>query len=110
MSHVLKDCRFVKLVVLAALFALLGALAACDSENKIVRGTPVDVQSETLLELTVVDIVVGGVERWRFEARGFRSSTGFTPSHLREHMVQGLPISVRYHEEGEVFVIDDITD
>lgn len=99
-----------KLVVLATLFALVCALAACDSENKVVRGTPVNVQSETLLELTVVDVVVGGVERWHFEGRGFRSSTGFTPSHLREHMVQGLSITVRYHEEGEVFVIDDITD
>lgn len=85
-------------------------LAACDSQSGAVRGHVVDVQSKSLMELTSADIVDGGGKRWRFEARGFSDPSDFTPSHIREHMVLGEPVTVKYRKEDGVLMIDDITD
>jgi hypothetical protein len=90
--------------------ALLLMMGACEGQSGAVRGHVVDVQSESLLELTSAEIMDGDGKRWRFEARGFSDSAEFTPSHLREHMVLGEPVTVKYHDEDGVLVIDDITD
>ena len=93
-----------------AAVTLLLALGACGGDAGAVRGHVVDVQSKSLLELTSVEIVDGDGKRWTFEARGFSDPADFTPSHLREHMVLGEPVTVRYHDEDGVLVIDDIAD
>ena len=97
-------------VVAAIAVALLLTLGACGSQSGAIRGHLVDVQSESLLELTSAEIMDGDGKRWKFEARGFSEPGDFTPSHLREHMVLGEPVTVKYHDEDGVLVIDDITD
>ena len=48
-------------------------------------------------------------KKWHFEANG-KTFASFTPSHLNEHMLLGLRVTVVFHEEGEVLVVDDVTD
>lgn len=93
-----------------AVVGFLLVLAACDGQSGAVRGYVVDVQSASLLELTSVKIVDGGGKGWTFEARDFSDPADFTPSHLREHMLLGEPVTIKYHEEDGVLVIDDIAD
>ena len=96
-------------VAAIAVVALL-ALGACGGQSGAVRGHVVDVRSESLLEIESVEIMDGDGKRWRFEAREFSDPADFTPSHLREHMVLGEPVTVRYRNEDGVLVIDDIDD
>ncbi len=106
-------------VVLMAALALL--VAACgeasggpphspeSQQGGTVRGSIVDVSAQSLLELDSLTIEDASRTRWTLEARG-KAFDGFTPSHLREHMLLGLPVTVKYHREGEALVIDEITD
>lgn len=92
-----------------ALAMLVLALAACGGEEtESVRGAIVDVQESAPFILGSIDVQDEGGTLWHFEARG--ELEGFTPSHLREHMVQGLPVSVTYDEDGGTFVVVSITD
>jgi hypothetical protein len=98
-------------VWLAALGALscggTGQTDASPSGSGEVRGAIVGFESRSLLEFDSVDVRDGSGVVWRFDAGSYR---GFTPSHLRDHMVQGLPVTVRYHAEDGVLVIDDLFD
>ena len=38
---------------------------------------------------------------WTFQADG---PVGFTPSHIREHMMQGKAVTVRFRERDGLFV------
>ena len=89
---------------------LLLVLAACGSQSGVVRGHVVDVQSKSLMELVSAEILDRDGKRWTFEAHGFNDPSDFTPSHLREHMVLGEPVTVKYRREDGVLVIDDIND
>ncbi len=102
--------RWRRLAAALAAVGLLLAFGACGDQAGAVRGRVVDVQSASLLELTSAEIVDGDGKRWRFEARGFSDPIDFTPSHLRAHMVLGEPVTVEYHKEDGVLVIDDIDD
>ena len=64
-------------------------------------------EAQSLAELVSVDVEDAQGVMWHFVAGGFK---GFTPSHLREHMVQGAPVSVRYRKENGTLVIEEITD
>ena len=66
-------------------------------------------ESVSLTELAALEIRDEAGKRWTFEARGKRFAL-FTPSHLNEHQVLGLPVVVHYHNEADALVIDDITD
>ena len=77
--------------------------------SETVRGLLQEVNAKSLFELdsfTLMD--VGGV-RWSFDAQG-KSWGELTPSHLREHMVLGLPVTVRFHRENGVLIVDAIDD
>ena len=103
----------VKLVILGA--SVLG-LMACASDRepvaeapavKTVSGFIIAVEAKSIAELVSLDVEDAQRVMWHFVARDFK---GFTPSHLRDHMVQGAPVSVRYHEENSTFIIEEITD
>ena len=96
--------------------ALLISLCACGggaeqvastSFTSEVRGTVIEVKASSVLELISLDVEDDRGRMWHFLGGEFR---GFTPAHLREHMMQGLPVTVKYREENTVFVIDEITD
>ena len=106
-----------RLVAIAALMStmLFTLVAACGETpprtgaESEVRGMVQAVEPRSLLDIESLTIVDDEGVVWIFQG-GPRTPAGFTPSHLREHMLLGEPVSVFYHTEGETLVIDDITD
>jgi hypothetical protein len=106
-------------VVAIALLLALGVTAcsgAASNSNPtpemagdMVRGLIQNVDGKSLLELESLTIEDDSGKLWTFEARG-KIIPNFTPSHLNEHKVLGMPVTVEYHREGDALVIDDITD
>ena len=74
-----------------------------------VRGLLLEVNARSLLELETLTVRADDGAEWRLEARGKRFAL-FTPSHLREHMVSGLPVTVTFHRENGALVLDEIAD
>ena len=96
-------------VLAVAVLALFNA-GACDttgSAEDTVTGHVIDVSAKSLLEIDVLTIEDGEGAEWRFSGRGYR---GVSPSHLRQHMLQGFQIVVTYRDEGESLVIREIRD
>lgn len=97
----------------AAIVLLLvcAGVAGCGGEPDAgtARGYVIAVESRTLLELDSVSVRTEEGETIQLNARG-KLFPGFSPSHLREHMVQGLPVTVTYHRENGVLVLDDVRD
>ena len=93
--------------VLVALAALALALSGCGADQKTVTGFITDLQASSFAELASLDLRDEAGTTRHFKARG---AAGLTPSHLTEHMVQALPVTVTYHEENGTLIIDKITD
>ena len=74
-----------------------------------VRGQIIELSAESLHTIEVLAVEDGNGRIWRFD-RQDRPSPGFTPSHLREHMILGNPITITFHEHGGVLVIDVLKD
>ena len=96
----------------ALVFALFVSVVACGGGPptgpvETVRGAVVDLEARSLLELSWIDVVDDAGSRWHFSAGQYK---GFTPSHLREHMVQGQRVVVTYRNEEGTLVIVDIED
>lgn len=68
-----------------------------------------DVQAESLLELRSLTLRGDDGDLLRFEANG-KILAEFPPSHLREHMVLGLRVTVVFHREGDALILDDVID
>lgn len=73
----------------ALVSALLFSVVACGGGAptgpiETVRGAVVDLEARSLLELDWIDVVDDAGGRWHFSVGQYK---GFTPSHLREHMV-----------------------
>lgn len=74
-----------------------------------VRGLVLEVKAESLLAFESLTVRDEEGREWTFEAKGKRFA-GFTPAHLRDHMLSGLSVEVAFHREGEALVVDDISD
>ena len=99
-------------ITLIATALACGAGTSSDSKgqsSEMVHGLVRAVQTRSLLELESLTVEDDDGTEWRFEARG-RRFADFTPSHLREHMVLGVPVTATFHRENGVLVLDDITD
>jgi hypothetical protein len=100
--------------LLVALFVVVGCSTKSDEDTKDtqkVSGLITDVKASSLLELESIEVLDDEGVQWRFQAsRGGLTSDihGFTPSHLREHMVQGARIVVTYVKDGGVLIIVNI--
>ena len=94
-----------------AVLSVCAGVMACGGEPDVrtARGHVVGVESRTLLELDFVRVRTEAGETIQLSARG-KSFPGFSPAHLREHMIQGLPVTVSYHRENGEFVLDDVRD
>ena len=79
------------------------------AEPESVRGQIVEVVPLGLLDLDTLTIEDSDGARWHFEARGARFFN-FSPSHLTEHMVQGLPVTVTFMRDGDALVVSGIGD
>ena len=100
------------------LAAVVGGALSCGSDSDQdaaqpatgeVSGLILDLDARSLLELESVTLEDENGATWIFEAQGKRLA-GFTPSHLREHMLLGEPVTVAFHRENGVLVLDDVTD
>ena len=76
---------------------------------EVVRGIVLEVDAESLISLDALEVQDESGEIWRFEGRG-KVVPGFTPSHLSEHKLMGLNVEVSFYREGEVLVLDGISD
>ena len=96
-------------VLAVALLALFHAQACgtTGSAEDTVTGQVIDVSAKSLLEIEVLTVEDDAGTSWSFSGRGYR---GVSPSHLRQHMLQGLQVVVTYRGEGEDLLIRDIRD
>ena len=107
--------------------ALLGFLAVlmiaadCGDDGKgatqdqtlQVRGVVTEVQARSLLELEQLRVTDERNTVWDFRPGSevvAGSGHDYTPSHLRQHMVQGIPIIVTYMEKDGVLTIVSISE
>ena len=99
----------------AALVLALALLSGCGGQTEAtpesglqVKGLVAAVEGRSITELESLEIRDETGKNWTFTAgAGF---VGFTPSHLREHQLQGHPVTVTYAAEGDTLVAVNITD
>ena len=92
--------------------SMMAGASACGGgadDVETFRGLIVDVAAESLLELTSLTVEAENGTRLTFETRS-TAIPGFSPSHLREHMVLGLLVTVTFHRDNGAYVLDDLTD
>ena len=89
------------------LATLLLLLAGCGNGEQSVQGIITEVQPRSLTEVATLTVRDDAGRLWTFETAG---ALGFTPSHLREHMLTGQPVNVDYEDEGERLLAVRVTD
>ena len=92
----------------------LGCGTPSDSESPTmesdqVTGSIQDVRHKSLIRLDYIILKTPDGSLFKFKGHD-EIFPGFTPSHLRDHMLSGISVTVRFHREGNDFVIDSITD
>ncbi len=93
-------------------FILLAAVViltmACGGGERAVRGVVVEVEARSIAEVAILTIEEEGTGKvWTFQAD---EPVGFTPSHIREHMIQGRLVTVRFRERDGLFIAVLVTD
>ena len=86
-----------------------GGTESPSADERTVRGRLTDVKAAALLEVESITVETETGESFLLEADN-RIFSGFTPSHLREHMLQGNLVTVTFHQEGERLVLNDVLD
>ena len=77
-------------------------ILGCGHPISKISGAVVDIQADSLLQFKSIDIRDTEGTTWHLLGDDFESKPNihsFTPSHVREHMLQGLPITVWYRED-----------
>lgn len=99
------------LVAIATIMILL--LSGCDGNEKpplprgSVTGQVGKIEPASLLTVRTLTLIEKSHRVWRFEGTNYK---GFSPAHLREHKLQGLPITVNFYEEDGTLLIETIID
>jgi hypothetical protein len=107
MSKVSSNITFILLTAVVVLTVAVGC-GACGGGERTVRGVVVEVEARSISEVAYLTIEEQGSGKvWTFQADGF---VGFTPSHIREHMMQGQAVTVLYQERDGVFFAVLVTD
>jgi hypothetical protein len=85
------------------------AVAACHSSppHAVVRGVITDLQVRDIAHADWVTVETETRQVLQFKVA---DSVGFPPSHLREHMLFGEPVTVTYVERGDGLLATEITD
>ena len=111
----------ISVVALLGFFAVVLTAVDCGGDGKDeteeailqVRGLVTDVQARSLLELESLQVVDEQNTVWDFRGAPQRVTDrghDYSPSHLRQHMVQGVPIIVTYTEKDGVLTIVSISE
>ena len=95
----------VTLILLATAIVLT---MACGGGKRMVRGVVVEVEARSISEVVLLIVKEEGSEKvWTFQADG---PVGFTPSHIRQHMMQGQAVTLRFLERDGLFVAVLVAD
>ena len=112
----LLDIQIHKIIYRSALFVavLVLTLTACaktsDQERTSIRGLIRDFSASKLQSFDTVTVEDEKGVLWRFSSNG-RVFPGFSPSHLRHHMVTGKTILITYEEVGRsILLVHEISD
>ena len=81
--------------------------AAGEAGQRQLRGQVVEVVSRDISEVETLMVRDDLGKVFTFTTRGY---VGFSPSHLREHQLFGLPALVTYIQEGDRLIAVQITD
>ena len=113
-----QDCLFrhfhltsIRMFVIALhIFVIAPFLSiACVTNPEIssISGTVIDVHAGSMLKIDSVVLRDDEGNIWLFSADGY---SGISASHLRQHMILGERINVRYHRRNKSLTIIDIND
>ncbi len=69
-----------------------------ETEPDTVTGQVVGIEQGSITTISQLTLEDETGKRWNFEGGG--KFAGFTPSHLREHAAQRVPVIVEYEESG----------
>ena len=99
---------------LVAIIAIIGLLlTGCDDKGGIpltqesVTGQVGEIEPASLLTVRTLTVIDQSHKIWQFDGTNYK---GFSPAHLREHKVQGLPITVTFYEKDGTLLIETIID
>jgi hypothetical protein len=96
-----------------ALFTVLLGACAPSTETHEVTGVVLDVQAREIVHADSVRVRDASGREWNFEVSPQVASDAAHPntaSHLRQHMVFGDPVTVRYEETPDGFLATQIVD
>ena len=76
------------------------------TSEAVFEGLITDVEARTLLDLESIEVTDDDGNSLEFHAAGQRFME-FTPSHVREHMLQGLGVIVTYRksDDGALYIV-----
>ena len=78
-------------------------------KSQTVSGLVLKVEAKSLLELESLTVLDDLGTKWVFEIKQ-KTFPGFTPSHIREHMLLGKPITVIFHSQDGNLIVDYLND
>ena len=100
--------RIAAMLLLLVAITLLVASCGRSGALKNVRGLLTDVQAHSISQVETLTIEEQGTgDRWTFQVKG---DIGFTPSHLRAHMLQAEAVTVTYEERDGRLLAVKVTD
>ena len=80
-----------------------------DGSKYIISGLIQDIESDSLKYYDFIVVTDDQNNRWVFK-QGNSSTIGFSPSHLREHMLFGLPVTVEFYKSDKGYIVSDLYD
>lgn len=89
--------------------ALVLTLISCTHQMESVRGLVVEVVAKSPIEVETLTLVDQQNTKLKFYSSGTTFSE-FTLSHLREHMMLGDPITVRFERQNGFLLLKEIRD
>ena len=95
---------------------LAGGVMACGGADRppqeaagipSVSGVVLEVTAKSLTQIDVLTVQDETGVTWEFLGGTYK---GISPSHVREHMLQGLRVTVWYREEEGMLIISEVGD
>ena len=78
-------------------------------KSQTVSGLVLKIEAKSLLELESLSVLDDLGTEWVFEIQQ-KTFPRFTPSHIREHMLLGKPITVTFHSKDGNLIADYLND
>jgi hypothetical protein len=75
-----------------------------------IDGVVVDVERTSLVDVQAFTIRTADGQTYEFRVGSLENAAEFPPSHLNEHMADGVPVRVTFHVEGTALVATHLDD